>query len=208
MTAPTATGVQAHPASWWYGGGVDWRRMATKGGHEWRRMASMDTQRTLTWKSPWCLGCLLPAHRSLILGGAGLLLLPVSVFFAPLPGLFLPLPSQFGLFCSSLRGAFELLQLGFICHPEVSACSPTALLQTPPLSLPPSFPHHPKACFTPSSSSHGCSHTVGQCFTPSIVAHTCTHSTHLHTFKQTHKDTHMCCGCVCECVRVCVGECV
>ena len=137
--------------------GDEWLRMVATSGVEWPRW--MDTKRTLTWKSLWCLGCLVPAHRSLILGGAGLLLLPVSVFFAPLPGLFLPLPSQFGLFCSTLRGAFELLQLDFICHTEVSACSPTALLQTSPrvfiLSLG-KFVAHLAGCASASEKNRNC----------------------------------------------------
>ena len=43
--------------------GDEWLRMVATSCVEWPRWTQ---KKTLTWKSPWCLGCLLPAHRSLV----------------------------------------------------------------------------------------------------------------------------------------------
>ena len=124
--------------------------------------------------SPHSLGLFFPPPKSFFV-------LPVRTFLAL---------SQFRLFLPP-RGAFELLQLGFICHPEVWACSPTppeSLLAPPKLIFisPKRCCYHPlpKACFTP----HCCSHTLGQCFSH-CCSHMCTHvhtCTHLYTYKHFH----------------------
>ena len=120
----------------------------------------------------------------------------LGLFFS-LPGLFLS--SQLGLlwpspnfgFSAPHPRAFELLQLGFICHPEVSACSPTALLQTPPESLlappKPSFYHLKTFFLTP----------LQRLFYLPLLL------THVHTCTHTNIYTHMCCLCVWVWLFVC-----
>ena len=42
----------------------EWSRVATNGGYEWWRRWIL--KRALTWKSLWCLGCVVSAQRSLV----------------------------------------------------------------------------------------------------------------------------------------------